>query len=346
MRIAGMADQVWDVQLPVPLWPQTLTRPKGQPKLIYLDQKDWVSFAKVLAGHREGAKYKEFFHACCNAVQDQEVLFPFSRFTLIELQNNYYKHRADLTTAIECLSRFRSVSPPEVIIRHEFEAVLDCVVGPRSQPISQDYYLGNSIFHTAGTTSHLMDQNLYWLRKLITGPNAEEEEELQRLGWDPATIRKRFEKLASREQDFSANFRKHLPARGHKQREEWRHFSIAAVAFRDEINTIVEACCNARRIVFEETFHPQTGLADLRNATNAVPWLDCSVSLRSSIHRDPNHAWKRNDVIDIQSLATTIPYCDVVVTDCAMRHHVSKCRLPDRYGTVVLTDLRDLEQHL
>ena len=341
-----MVNQFRGVQLPVPLWPQTLTRPKGQPKLIYLDQKDWVSFAKVLAGHREGAKYKDLYHACCSAVQDQRVLFPISRFTLIELQKNGYKHRADLTMAIECLSRFRSVCPPEVIIGHELEAVLDCIVGPRSQPISQGYYLGDGIFHTAGTTSHLMERDIYWLRKLIAGPNPEEEGELRGLGWDPATIGKRFEKLASREQDLSANFQKHLPAQGHKQREELRYFSIAAVAFRDEINTIVEACCNARRIVFEKIFHPQTGLADLRNATNAMPWLDCSVSLRSSIHRDPNHGWKRNDVIDIQSLATTIPYCDVVFTDSAMRHHASGCRLPERYGTVVLTDLRDLEQHL
>ena len=341
-----MRKQLCDSYLPTPLWPQTLIFPKGKPKLIYLDQKDWISFAQVLTGHRQGIQYRELFETCCTAVQSQTALFPISMFTLIELQQGSYRHRAELTKVIELLSRFICVCPPAVVIRHEFEVVLDCLVGPRPQPIPHVNYLGHGVFHSAGAFSHPMEQDPYWMEKLVAGPAPEEEKELRDRGWDPGKMLSDYKEEAAYECCQANTFRKALPKRGHEKLDEWRRNAIAARVFICEINTIVEKCCNARDLCLQKIFDPENGRADFRHATDAMPWLDCSISLRSSIHSDMTHLWSENDVIDIKSLATTIPYCDVVVTDRKMRHHVSKCRLPERYATVVLAKLRDLEKHL
>ena len=335
-----------DNTLPVPLWPHTLIRMKGQPKLVYLDVKDWISFAQVIKKHPKGGKHRELFHACNSAVRNRKVLFPFSRFTVTELQQCGFKHRFDLTTVIERLSEFKTVCPPEVIIEHEFEAVLDCLIGPRAQPIPKVNFLGYGVSHAAGQPFHPMEQEIYWTRKIINGPNPNEEVDMRQRGWDPRKLIRGYEKVAQIEQQHAAIFMENLPRKGHQSRDEMRRYAIADRAYCFEIDTIVNRCCNARGVSIETVFDPVSGCGDLRNATDSMPWLDCSVSLRASLHCDPNYTWNRNTVIDIQALATTIPYCDVVFTDHAMMDHAFRCGLPDRYGTEVFADLQKLENYL
>ncbi|MXZ23457.1 MAG: hypothetical protein F4Y80_01100 [Caldilineaceae bacterium SB0665_bin_21] len=332
--------------LPVPLWPRTLIRTNGQPKLIYLDLKDWISFAQVLTKHPKGDQYRELFQVCCNAVQNKNALFPFSQFTIMELQNNSFRHRSDLTIVVEQLSEFKTVCPPTVIIEHEFETVLDCLVGPRPKAIPIVNYLGYGIFHAAGLPFHPMEHDPYWTRKIVCGPNPIEEVDARQGGWNPKELLKGYEINAQNEQQQVTVFKDNLPPKGHKFRDEWRRFAIAGRAYVAEIDTIVTRCCDARGTSLEIVFDPDTGWGDLRNATDAMPWLDCFVSLLSSLHRDPNYLWNRNTIIDIQTLAITIPYCDVVLTDHAMMDHAFRCNLPKRYGTVVISDLHKLNEFL
>jgi hypothetical protein len=45
-------------------------------------------------------------------------------------------------------------------------------------------------------------------------------------------------------------------------------------------------------------------------------------------------------------MGSTLPYCDVVVTDKAMASHIQRTGLSDRLETVVLARLSELGQHL
>ena len=85
---------------------------------------------------------------------------------------------------------------------------------------------------------------------------------------------------------------------------------------------------------------------DLRSFYSAMPSLDIAVTLKTSLHRDPNHKWANNDIYDIRALALTIPYCDVVVTDRSMWSHVTRHKLPERYDTVVISQLAELPNHM
>ena len=70
------------------------------------------------------------------------------------------------------------------------------------------------------------------------------------------------------------------------------------------------------------------------------------MTLKTSLHRDPNHKWTNNDNYDIRALALAIPYCDVVVTDRAMWSHVTHHKLPERYDTAVISRLAELLNHM
>lgn len=67
-----------------------------------------------------------------------------------------------------------------------------------------------------------------------------------------------------------------------------------------------------------------------------------AVTMKSEYHRDPGHVWRPNDIADIDALGSTLPYCDIVVTDKAAASHAQRTGLADGLGTTVLSRLTDL----
>lgn len=86
--------------------------------------------------------------------------------------------------------------------------------------------------------------------------------------------------------------------------------------------------------------------SDTRKHFDAMPSFDVAVSLKTEYHRDAQHRWTPNDIHDIDALGSSLPYCDVVVTDKAVASHANRCGLAERLGTVVLSRLDDLLPHL
>ena len=79
-----------------------------------------------------------------------------------------------------------------------------------------------------------------------------------------------------------------------------------------------------------------------REAFDSMPSFDVTVSLKTSYHRNPQHRWTPNDLYDIDAMAQTVPYCDVVVTDKAACSHINSSGLAERLGTKVIARLDDL----
>ncbi len=77
-----------------------------------------------------------------------------------------------------------------------------------------------------------------------------------------------------------------------------------------------------------------------------MPSFDVAVTLKTEYHRDRLHHWTTNDIHDIDALGSTLPYCDIVVTDKAVASHALRTGLAERLGTVVLSQLNDLAPHL
>ena len=79
-----------------------------------------------------------------------------------------------------------------------------------------------------------------------------------------------------------------------------------------------------------------------RRAFDSMPSFDVAVSLKVAYHRDPGHQWTVNDFPDIDALASTLPYCDIVVTDKAAASNAIRAGLGERLDTVILSRLADL----
>lgn len=77
-----------------------------------------------------------------------------------------------------------------------------------------------------------------------------------------------------------------------------------------------------------------------------MPSFYVAVTLKTSYPRDPNHRWTTNDIHDIDALGSTIPYCDIVVTDKAVATATRTSGLAVPTNTVVLHPLLDLIERL
>jgi hypothetical protein len=85
---------------------------------------------------------------------------------------------------------------------------------------------------------------------------------------------------------------------------------------------------------------------DTQHAFDSMPSFDVAVTLKTAYHRDSRHRWVSNDIHDIDAMGSTIPYCDIVVTDKAVASHVNQTHLAERLDTVVVWRLADLLQYL
>ncbi len=355
---------------PDSLWPNTLRLSARPPKLIYFDLNHWIGLSKAYSGHRDGKNHRCILDKCLKAVKEGKAVFPLSMYIYTEiLKITNYRQRHDLREVIEQVSRYMVITPLSVVAVHEIEAVLDRAVGPNPEPINTTSYLDWGVDRAYGRVGGitiesasgedvtedfrrtypsgpqafdtiLANAQLELNRKAIEGPTTHEEPRLRALGWNPESVIQRHEQKASDELEQVRRFNQH---------PKWRLGRIRDVIMVREVSVEVndifaEGFAARGPRAFDQFFN--AGPDYLRSVYGSMPSFNVAVSLKVSLHRDPNHKWTNNDIYDIWALALTIPYCDVVVTDRAMWSHATRQKLHDRYNTVVISQLAELHCHL
>lgn len=350
------------------VWPRTLRLPARSPRLVYLDLNHWIELAKALSGHPDGEAHSEVLAACLRALEDRTAVFPISDTIYIEISKiGQYRQRRDLREVIEQVSRYMVVTSRSVVATHEIEALLDGIVGPNPHPINTMDYRDWGVARAFGRVGGfrvksiggkdvtkevrfsyrdgpeafdviLTAAELEFNRRVIDGPSPDEESELRRLGWDPTGAFEIAEQRAAQEFEQVQRYDCHPTWRRGRIRDV-----VAAREILIEINDVRSKGLVVRGATLEDMFpEPE----DTRRAYDSMPSFDVAVTLKTSYHRDPKHRWTPNDIHDIDALGSTLPYCDIVVSDKAIASHSKRTGLAERLGTLVLWRLSDLLEHL
>ena len=326
--------------------------------------------AKAFSGHTDGAKYRWVQDACVKAVGAGKAVFPISAYTYIEIGKiTNLRQRRDLRAVIEQVCRYMVVTSLANVAHHEIDAVLNQTVRPNPTPIGQIYYLDWGVDRAFGKSGELrvksakgediteevrsthplgpaafdaiiLDGYLKLNQKAIEGPTQEEEPKFRAFGWRPEASIQELERWADEEL---------AQVRWFDDFPEWRRGRIRDVIIAREVLIKVGD-------IFDEGFAKRgPGAAerffdvnrdDLSSIYGGMPSFDVSVTLKTSLHRNPSHRWTNNDIFDISAMALTVPYCDVVVTDNSMWSHLTRHKLPEKYSTAVIYDLAELPNHL
>ena len=250
------------------------------------------------------------------------------------------------------------------MVAHEIEALLDGLHGPSPDPVNTMDYLDWGIMRALGMHGgvkvvdregkdvtaearqryaggpdefdRIVDESALQLnRNVLDGPAPEEEPEFRAKGYRPERILETFEQEASDESNFARLLDEDPRLRRGRLRD-----AVSAREVFFHINSILSNAASVRGLKgFDNVIQ---GSPEPRRALDAMPSFDVSVTLKTAIHKNPNHRWKNNHIHDINALAVTLPYCDLVLTDREMAAFVTRSQLDQRLGTMVLHDLRDL----
>jgi hypothetical protein len=170
---------------------------------------------------------------------------------------------------------------------------------------------------------------------VLEGPASDEvAESLRQDGWNPRAGHEVAERRAQQERQQVTRFNADPPYRRHRARDV-----VAAREVAIEINEMLWRGLHARGTDLEHAFADPDAA---REARSTMPSFDVSVTLKTSYHQDPAHRWTANDIHDIDAVSSTIPYCDVVLTDRAVASHAQRTGLAARLNTGVLSRLSDL----
>ena len=249
------------------------------------------------------------------------------------------------------------------IERHEVEAVLDNAVGANPNPIGYNDYLDWGILRAAGrdgrlkirdengkdVTSQFHDSLPPERAKVFDEYVARTYVEMNRRFIDGDMLRPGEQHShGSTFQLIEGNARFEGDLVGLLNLDpRWRRGRIrdvvAARHMAHEINEILYKGLKERRVPLERLAPDVEGV---RMICDSMPSFDVTVTLKTEYHRNPNHSWTPNDVCDIQGLAATLPYCDVVVTDKAVVSMITRTGLAQRLNTVALRSLDDVAGYL
>ena len=346
------------------LWPAKLRVPQGR-LLVYLDLNHWIALAKALSGHHDGRRDRDILQRLLHAVEQGHAVFPVSLSVYAEvLKIGDYRRRSDLRKVIERLGGYSVVTSRHVIATHEIEALLDDLVGPNPNPIKHMDYLDWGVFRALGmrggvkvvtqegedVTSavrqrfsggpdefdRILNEGVVNLNRVVLdGPSPKDAPDFRANGYRPDRILEAYDQEAAAERAW---------ARVLDKEPRWRRGRLRdAVTAREvafHINRIVTVAARARGLeAFSEIFR---GAERPRRAFDAMPSFDVTVTLKTAIHRNAKHVWTNNHIHDIHALASTLPYCDVVLTDREMATLVRHSKLDQRLGTTVYHSLQDL----
>lgn len=338
--------------------------------LVYLDLNHWISLSKAHSGHPDGTQHIASLEFCRKAVNHGKAFFPISEYIYAEISKiTHHRQRRNLREVIEQIGRFMVVAPLGDVVDHEVEAILDHMIGPNPQPLSKIDYLDwgvarafgraggfritsangedvtNEIrqIHPIGAVAFdrtLIRAEIELNRKAIEGPSPQEEPQLRKRRWNPEAVVQLYEQTASDERAQVQRFDSHPKWRRERTRD--------VIAVREAIAEISPRLVKgfvARGRSDDDGLIPGNR-DELRSMFDAMPSVNVSVTLKTSLHRDSNYRWRNNDIYDIRALSLTIPYCDVVVADSSMCSHVTRHDLPSRYDTVVISELAEVSDHI
>ena len=352
-----------------PAWPNTIVRSGNSQKIVYLDLNHWITLSKLrISSIRSGER--NLFDDFVDHAANNRACFPLSLHTYVELEKNTnHEQRKRLRHAIEQISRFNVVTPLHVVSRHEVEALMNIVVGPNPSPFGFVNYLDWGVMRAAGLDGRtrvidgdgkdvteeffenypdkeflastlsegLMDLN----RSVIDGPSPENEAEFRNEGWSPEKLLAPYSEMARLEEDLLKQLDEDPSYRSDPSR--LRKLVSARYVYH-LLNATLKSAFRDRGVEkLEEVFRPGT---DDVCVLDRMPSFDVFVSLMKSLHKNPKHKWKENHIHDIFALALTVPYCDIVVTDKEMTSHVKRTGVDKRMGTIVVSNVTEVSEHI
>ncbi|GCB01841.1 hypothetical protein NCCNTM_54750 [Mycolicibacterium sp. NCC-Tsukiji] len=317
---------------------------------VYLDQNKWIDLARAATGHPKGAAFVETLSVLTQAVDDGRARFPLSCAHYLETGKQHDRtKRIELSRTMLRLARQIRIAPSHTVVPWEIRRALISVFGLQ-RAIPDLELFGAGVAHAFSAPSLRYTAPTQWQEVLPpTLLNA-----LQARGEAVFEARVLADDMPEGgPQIGSLRLRDHINLTGDRFVEGQQTIAawigelgrgrlkdvMLATAFVD-ISEPLSLAATVLGITADQ-------LADnAQDIIEAIPSRWTEMKLRHRRQANPQKAWEGNDLNDVISLSTAVPYCDVVVTERSWAAHINAEKVSDRYGTLVTPHLHALVDRL
>jgi hypothetical protein len=337
--------------------------PNRTPAVVYLDQLHWISLARAMTGHPQGAPYVGVLAELQQAVLDRKAVFPLSSTHHAELQGNAnYRQRTDVAAVMSQLSGHKAISGVGPIRQAELEQALNGRFGRPAEPAvvkpfgwGSQFVLGQPAMRLRLTgppaaRARFAEQfggeeglrqwewQMAFLAEemILRGPADSEIEILRRdYGYRPEAYDEVVNARTRREQDLADRMRKDSKLKGRIDD------LVGARTIYWEASYLLPEVLPPAGITLDEFF--AGGKEWLVSLCEQMPNVAVIEALAKANHKAAaDRTWRPNDIHDIDALSVAIPYCDIVVTERHCYTQVNRTPLATRFKTVILAKLEEL----
>jgi hypothetical protein len=324
-------------------------------KRLYLDQNKWIDLARAVNGAEGGERFEDARLILAAGVSSGDLSMPLSSAQYIETQNRReWNSRRRLGQTMLAFSKFQTMAPVDALLAAELDRAIVALYGASLQPRPMQVF-GFGFAHAfaedfepwrvpdeqrAGVADPAAVErraNDLLERAALLGPTPEIEA-AGIPGFDPISHLQVGERYAEAKERLRAV----------RVAERWnsgeRSMRVArATAITDHLPQVEEAF---RRAGLSIDLLIDGGQEGMGAFVDAVPTVLASSELERHRNVASQKAWERQDLNDIGSLSVAIPYCDIVVTENLWTDAAERSALPEKFGTVVISDLAELTGHL
>jgi hypothetical protein len=321
---------------------------------VYLDQNKWLDLAWAAKGDPRGDRYADVLAAARACVEAGAVSFPLNVSRYIETsKRGRFDSRRDLALTMAALSRFHGIAPPRVLVPAEIDATLHARFGVPAHPRTPEVF-GRGIEHAVG--GGISTSGLLRLSKglvLSPGQRAQADAVMQEalehgllLGAPPALAESAAHQAIVGRMTQDRQFAEGQDVLAAKLAEtkmgKRTRLDLALHAYElgDLLEPLTEALVRAGLDpkAFIESLLKE-GLVDF---VRSLPTRAVAVDLYRDKHAQRQQKWEPNDLLDLVGLPVAAVHCDVVVTERQWANRMRRAKIPQRHGTRVLNDLKDL----
>lgn len=311
-------------------------------KIIYLDQNHWIYLSQAYYGIDKSLELKEVCDKLINASEEGNVICPLSITHIIETLRHMNKDRRKrLSKFMVKISKGFTILPYTTVIPFEIKNAIYKRLGIEPLDISKTV-IGKGIAHSWGKICTIKGDVPEKIRKELL----EEFNSPEAIGYFLSELTLA-EKSKDRKNDYD------LINKIEAIREGERKIKDKDLRY----NVCVEKYLSSVLAPMVEKINLDLGLpkdAVISSLTKKqwfdffkdVPTAYCFFSLSDRVDRNFNRRTDKNDLYDISALAIAIPYCDIVVAESMFSSLAIQARLDKEYETIILSDVKTMNQYL
>ncbi|HWJ81270.1 MAG TPA: hypothetical protein VNS55_03445 [Nocardioides sp.] len=323
-----------------------------RPLVAFLDMNVWIDIAR---GRRVGdSRWVAVFDGLLAAVAEHRVVLPLISSHYLELWNRSDQiSREGVATVMRDLSSYVTLAPIQDIRRREVAIAVERYSHPEAAGLAVEDLLGHGVNHAfnssygrfrfveslASTDGSVAEGPSVpapdsWTDVVREGPAWEW---INLAGLDDVVHNPGLERTPTHRLG-TAHVQEELRIRELIGRAPWARTRIEDIVVTEELQALtdsINAACRQAGVDPYALFLDNPTHADpsgaMRGFVRRLPSVDTAARLRVRKHQDLSHPWEQHDRVDIISLATAVPYCDVVVTERRWVHLIQASRLAADY---------------